>query len=148
MPRHPLGYYLTIATHGHILRGRELESVDDSTPYLLDAARRSVVLETILEVCDYRGWKPWAVHVRTNQIHAVISNDAPAERVIKDFKAYCGRRLMKKLHEPRSLPRWATGVAAFHMFEKAEMKAEIAYTLESLGEPQAIHRWKPPARTG
>ena len=40
--------------------------------YLLDAPRRQIVLNTVKEVCNYRGWVLLAAHVRTNHVHLVM----------------------------------------------------------------------------
>jgi hypothetical protein len=41
-------------------------------PYLLDAARREVVLQTIIDVCAYQKWELFAVHVRSTHVHTVV----------------------------------------------------------------------------
>jgi hypothetical protein len=135
-----LGFTVIFATHGHTLRGRDVtSSEDEALPYLLDDERRAIVLATILEVCDYRGWEPLAVHVRSNAVYAVMDADASSERVLKDFKAYCGRKLVKNLREPRSIQRWASGGSAFHCFEKKELRWEIDHVLQGLGEPMNVY---------
>ncbi|MBI2767326.1 MAG: transposase [Chloroflexi bacterium] len=48
---------------------------------------------TILEVCETRGWNLFAINVRTNHVHVVVTATAPPERVLNDFKAWCTRRL-------------------------------------------------------
>lgn len=94
----PLAFFITFTTYGAWLHGRESGSVDrrhntpgtpllsanpdleqarqDSLrqePYLLDHARRHLVLRTIQEVAEHRLWKLWAVHVRTNHVHIVVT---------------------------------------------------------------------------
>jgi len=142
MPLTPLGFTIIFATHGHLLRGREISSLtseEGALPYLLDEERRAVVLATILEVCDYRDWEPLAIHVRTNQVHAVLTAGMNAGRAIKDFKGYYGRRIVKELREPRRILRWATGGSAFYAFEKSELRWEIDYTLHSIGKPMLVY---------
>ena len=94
----PLAYFITFTTYGTWLHGRDPGSVDRQhntpetpflpvnpdveesrrqamrqEPYLLDEARRGVVLRTIHEVAKHRRWVLWAVHVRTNHIHIVVT---------------------------------------------------------------------------
>src|SRR5262245_8910091 len=94
----PLAYFITFTTYGTWLHGRDPGSVDRGhnapgtpflppdadlerarlhamrqEPYLLDEARRVVVLRTIREVATHRGWKLWAAHVRSNHAHIVVT---------------------------------------------------------------------------
>lgn len=141
MKRTTLTYYITFVTHGTTLKGRDVVPSDAppiETPYALDGARRGVVCEAIREVCDYREWRLWAVHVRTNQIHAVVEASVRPEKVIKDFKAYSGRRLKKRLRERLSVKRWAPEGAGFVLLEAEELRAEIAFTLRGQGEPMEV----------
>jgi hypothetical protein len=48
-------------------------------PYLLDAVRRQVVLNSAQQVCFCRGWTWWAAHIRTNHIHVVITANCRPE---------------------------------------------------------------------
>ena len=62
-----------------------------NAPFSIDNPQRWKVLEAILEVCKFRSWDAYAVHVRTNHIHAVISARAKPEKVMNDFKIYAQR---------------------------------------------------------
>ena len=100
----PLAYFITFTTYGSWLHGRDPGSVDRhhnipgtpflpvnreleeshrkamrQAPYLLDEARRSVVLQTIHEVANHRRWRLWAVHVRTNHVHIIVTAALPPE---------------------------------------------------------------------
>src|SRR5437660_12150245 len=121
----PLAYFITFTTYGVWLHGREIGSVDKEhnepgtpflppdpireaemsnnlrePPYLLDEARRTVVLETIQEVTRYRRWRLLACHVRTNHVHLVVTAEAKPEKIMSDLKAYASRRLKERLGEP------------------------------------------------
>jgi hypothetical protein len=131
MPSTPLAYLITFTTYGAWLHGRDIGSVDkqhndpntpflppdpiregamhqnmSEPPYLLDAARRNVVLETIQEVSRHRNWRLLACHVRTTHAHSVVVADARPEKVMSDFKAYASRRLKERLGEPADAKRW------------------------------------------
>src|SRR6266700_977813 len=102
----PLAYFITFTTYGAWLHGRAPGSVDRQhnvpgtpflppdpdteaacrtamrqEPYILDEPTRTVVLRTIREVAAQRGWKLWAVHVRTNHVHIVVTAAAKPEKV-------------------------------------------------------------------
>src|SRR5579862_6157002 len=118
MPTEPLAYFITFTTYGTWLHGTDPGSVDPThnqsgTPFLppnalqeseargamsqppfsLDAPRRAIVLATIREVCQHRGWSLLACHVRTTHVHFVVQANAPPEKVMNDCKVYASRRL-------------------------------------------------------
>src|SRR5207248_329842 len=120
----PIAYFLTFTTYGTWLHGRDPGSVDrkhnvpgtpflppnaelESTrrqslrqePYMLDEPRRSVVLKTIREVAKHRKWKLWAVHVRMNHVHIVVTAPGSPEKAMSDFKAWASRRLREAFGE-------------------------------------------------
>ncbi len=101
----PLAYFITFTTYGTWLHGRDPASVDRDhnipgtpflpanpdleewrrqslreDPYFLDEARRRIVLHTIQEVSTHRGWRLWAVHVRTNHVHIVVTAPPKTKR--------------------------------------------------------------------
>src|SRR6516164_2785621 len=129
--RDPLACFITFTTYGTWLHGRTPGSVDrehnvPGTPllppsagresarrgqmrqsaYLLDDARRQVVLRTVLEVARHRGWRLWAAHVRSNHIHVVVSAAVRPEKVLMDFKAWASRRLREAFGEDADRDRW------------------------------------------
>src|SRR5207249_9910592 len=102
----PLAFFITFACYGTWLHGDPRGSVDRdhstygtpylppdrgrcareqaqlrASPYLLDASRRQVVLEAILALARRKAWRLWAVHVRSNHVHVVISAGGAVERV-------------------------------------------------------------------
>jgi hypothetical protein len=42
---------------------------------------RTVVERVVSDVCDHRGWQPFAAHARTNHIHSGVAADCVAEAV-------------------------------------------------------------------
>jgi hypothetical protein len=111
-------YFLTFACYGAHLHGEESGSVDrhhnrfgsrvleadsqraaaewrnmNQPPYELDYDRRTVVLETLREVCRHRGWNLLAAHVRCNHVRIILEGEVRPERVMNDCKAYARRAL-------------------------------------------------------
>jgi hypothetical protein len=43
-----------------------------NAPFVLDEKARISTLNAILSVCSHRKWTPYAVHIRTTHVHAVI----------------------------------------------------------------------------
>lgn len=160
----PIAYFLTLTTYGTWLHGKSAGSVDRAhhvpgtpllasdasversardrlrqPPYLLDEARRAVVLRTLLEVASNRGWHIWAAHVRSNHVHAVVTADATPERVMSDFKAYASRCIRKAFREDGDRDRWTQHGSTRWLNRPDELEACISYTLDQQGEPMAFH---------
>lgn len=62
-------------------------------PVILSPKQLRAVDEAIHEVCEHRRWKLYAINVRTNHVHAVVSAVASSDKVLNDFKAYATRKL-------------------------------------------------------
>ena len=158
----PLAYFITFTTYGTWLQGREQGSVDrrhntPGAPYLsadpeleaehraalkqpeyrLDDDRREVVLKTIREVSRHRGWKLWAVHVRTNHVHIIVGGSANPDKMMVDFKAWCSRRVRETLGEPNGRERWIEHGSTRYLWTEETLRAKIEYVLNGQGEPMA-----------
>ncbi len=160
----PLAYFITFTVYGVWLHGRDIGSVDRQhnqpgtpllppdgdreqaeranlrePPYLLDAERRTIVLQTILEVARHRRWSVWACHVRSTHVHAVVTAAAKPEKVMSDFKAYASRRLKERLQEPTDCKRWTQHGSTRYLWKEDQVAAAVDYTLNGQGEPMAVH---------
>lgn len=158
----PLGYFLTFTTYGTWLHGRAPGSVDrlhnvpgtpflaaDSVlelerrermrqePYRLDEPRRAQVLRTIREVAEHRRWKLWAVHVRSNHVHVVVTATARPEKVMADLKAWASRRLREAFGESSDRDRWTQHGSTRWLNRADELRAAITYTVEGQGDRMA-----------
>jgi|ERR1019366_1175343 REP element-mobilizing transposase RayT len=164
MSSSPLAFFITFSTYGAWLHGRDVGSIDKShnkvgtpflppdegrerlessnlreAPYLLDDDRRSVVLQTILEVARHRRWKIWACHVRTTHVHVVVSADAKPEKVMSDFKAYASRRLKERLNENAVAKRWTQHGSTRYLWKEEDVAAKVEYVLNGQGNPMAVY---------
>lgn len=113
-----LAYFLTFTCYGTWKHGDERGSVDKEhnkfgqeyckpsltrervhsnklqhEPVLIDAALRGVIETAIREVCENRGWKLYAINVRTNHVHVVVWSNIDPERTMSSFKAWATRRM-------------------------------------------------------
>jgi REP element-mobilizing transposase RayT len=156
----PLAFFITFTTYGTWLHGRAPGSVDrehnlPGTPflppdaqqeaarreqmrqseYVLDEARRRIVLRTILEVAKHRKWRVWAVHVRTNHVHVIVSAAAKPEKVMIDFKAWASRRLREAFGESADRDRWTQHGSTRYLWNEQALAEKIAYVLDEQGEP-------------
>ena len=158
----PLAYFITFTTYGTWLHGRESGSVDRKhnlpgtpflpadaametdrrralrqEPYFLDEPRRALVLRTIREVATHRAWKLWAVHVRVNHVHIVVTAGSKPEKVMVDFKAWTSRRLREAFDESADRDRWTQHGSTRYLNTEESLKAAIAYVVEEQGDAMA-----------
>jgi REP element-mobilizing transposase RayT len=158
----PLAYFITFTTYGTWLRGRAPGSVDRQhntpgtpflpadanleqsqrrllrqEPYLLDPERRSVVLQTILDVAKNRHWQLWAVHVRSNHVHIVVTAPDTPEKVMADFKAWASRRLREAFGESADRDRWTQHGSTIYLNSQEALDAKVAYTVDEQGDKMA-----------
>ncbi len=162
MTADPLAYFITFTTYGTWLHGRGQGSVDRDTnipgepflpadphreaeqratmkqpEYRLDAARRDVVLKTIREVSRHRKWRLWAVHVRSNHVHIIVTGPKKPERIMGDFKAWCSRRLREAFGEPADRERWTEHGSTPYLWTEETLHAKIDYVVNGQGVPMA-----------
>ncbi len=160
----PFAYFITFTTYGTWLHGRDSGSVDrehnlPNTPFLapnaelevtrknamrqqpyhLDEQRRTVVLRTILEATRHRCWKLWAVHVRTNHVHVVVTARDKPEKVMSDLKAWSSRRLREAFGESADRDRWTQHGSTRYLNTEAVVAAAIAYVVDEQGERMALY---------
>ncbi|MBA3355341.1 MAG: transposase [Pyrinomonadaceae bacterium] len=114
----PLAYFISFRTYGTWLHGDERGSIDrfhnryrspyippdkswrtyneqqlKTKPLILKARERSSIKEAIRETCEIRKWSLFALNVRTNHVHSVVSANRKPGLVLNAFKANATRRL-------------------------------------------------------
>jgi REP element-mobilizing transposase RayT len=154
----PLAYFITFTTYGTWLQGRDPGWVDrkhnqygDPIPaadadretrqrakmnqpeYLLNQPRRATVLQTIADVAQVRNWQLWAVHVRTNHVHIVVSAPQRPEKIMGDFKAWCSRRIREQFSEPSERERWTRHGSTKYLWSAEQIQEKVAYVVEGQG---------------
>ncbi len=113
-------------------------------PFELDETRRKIVAETIVEVCEHRGWKLHALNVRSNHLHAVISADVPPERAMNDIKSYATRRLREANLAEADRRVWTRHGSTRYLKEEAHFLAACRYVTDEQGEDLGgvVEAWK------
>jgi REP element-mobilizing transposase RayT len=159
-----LAYFITFTTYGTWLHGRKSGSVDREhnvpgtpllppddavehemraamrqEPYTLDASRRSVVLRTIREVATHRKWTLWAVHVRSNHVHVVITAECRPEKVMADLKAWCSRRLREAYQESSDRDRWTQHGSTRYLKDETSFAGALEYVIAGQGAPMEVY---------
>jgi REP element-mobilizing transposase RayT len=69
-------------------------------PYVLDDARRTVVLSALRQHCAHRRWNLLAAHVRSNHVHVVVEAEVRPEKIMNELKAYASRELNRLGSDP------------------------------------------------
>jgi REP element-mobilizing transposase RayT len=112
MPR--LAYHITWTTYGTWLPGDErgwiqrgksgIQPPDEQRqrfadlalaedPVILTPRQRAIIEQTIAEHCRIRNWTLHAVNARSNHVHVVVTATVDADEAMKQFKAWCSRKL-------------------------------------------------------
>ena len=103
----------------------------------LDASQRAMVEQTIRDHCRIREWTLHAVNARSNHIHVVVTADRDADEVMRQFKAWCSRKLSdaaglnEKVAVKAGRRRWFTEGGGNETIEDEEyLENAIRYVLE------------------
>jgi len=163
----PLAYFITFTTYGTWLHGRAQGSVDREhnlpgtpywpananlerkmgtamrqEPYVLDEQRRKIVSRTIQEVATHRRWRLWAIHVRSNHVHVVITAECRPEKVMVDIKAWCSRRLREAGNESADRDRWTQHGSTRYLNDENAFNGAVKYVIDDQGEPMEVYDFR------
>ncbi|MBA4191268.1 MAG: hypothetical protein C0467_25075 [Planctomycetaceae bacterium] len=164
MPDRPLAYFITFTTYGTWLHGDAPGSVDQEhnqvglpwlpadpelqtiargrmtqQAYLLDAPRREVVRDAIIEECQFRSWSILALHVRSNHVHLVVISEREPEFVMRSCKATASKRLNETGLDQPDRKRWTTHGSTKYLWHEEAVAAAVNYTLHRQGDPMAVY---------
>jgi REP element-mobilizing transposase RayT len=155
----PFGYLITFRSYGTWLHGRA-GSVDRfhkiyGTPKLpadrarwrynrralmqrpvrLGSRQRKLIENAIRETCNIRAWCLWAINVRTNHVHVVVTAHCRPARVMSAFKANATRKLREANAWRSERSPWAEGGSKRYIWTEEQLANAIAYIKEDQGEP-------------
>jgi REP element-mobilizing transposase RayT len=116
-------------------RSRAETELMDEPRFELDAPARRLVLETIRQVSEHRGWTLLAAHVRRTHIHAVVEGEDRPGKMMNAFKAYASRRLNE---EGTVAKRWARHGSTRWLWRREDVRRAIQYVVEEQGAPMAV----------
>jgi REP element-mobilizing transposase RayT len=164
----PWAYFLTFSCYGNRLHGDNRGSVDRNNngvgaPFLsprplrrafelkemgrkparLDAADRRAVREAIQQVCGYRNWTLYALHVRATHVHVVVAAEVKPEHVMTKFKTYASRKLNQQ--SGRTDKHWGRHGSTLWLWSSSQVDSAIDYVLNQQGKPleryELADRW-------
>ena len=160
-----LAYFITFSTYGTWLHGtdkgqgsvdreqnvygkpfvapdphREREAAErmNEPPYALHERARIIVRDAMVDLCQEKGWKLLAIHVRSNHVHCVISAEREPGRLMSDLKARASRELNRLLVDSQT-KRWTRHGSTRHLFDDASVAAASTYTLDQQGPVMAVY---------
>ena len=156
----PLGYLITFRTYGTWLHGDERGSMDrreynvygemkiapnalarsrdrnlmKSPPFEMDAAARSVVKEAIREVCAFRNYGLFALNVRTNHVHLVVSACWAPGFMMNAFKSYATRRLRNEGAVSGNVRIWSRHGSTRYLWCDEHVAVAVEYVINGQGD--------------
>jgi REP element-mobilizing transposase RayT len=155
----PLAYLISFRTHGSWLHGDQRGSIDRfhnsygssyirpneswrryneqllRTPlWQLDAKQRHVIKDAVIETCKRKRWGLLAVNVRTNHVHAVVSANDGAARVLNALKANATRRLREDGLWTQAASPWADKGSKRNLWNEESVAKAVDYVLNRQGE--------------
>jgi REP element-mobilizing transposase RayT len=155
----PLAYLITFRCYGTWLHGDERGSVgrrktnvygspritpsetlrridaDAATrpPFELRADDRLIVETAIREVCTVRSYALYALNVRTNHAHSVVSNAGKPERMMESFKAYSTRALRAAGRIGPDEKPWSRHGSTRYLWTERHVELAVDYVLNGQG---------------
>src|SRR4030042_445181 len=168
--KYPLAYLITFTTYGTWLHGDKRASVNEEhnrfgdqfvpcnpglntkeqsslkhPPIKLNAFRRNIVLQAILEVCEFRKWFAHSVHVRTNHVHIVVSGREEPERMMRDFKIYATKAIKRHKGKISAEKYWTRHGSTKYIWTKERLRSSIEYVKNGQGNIMAFGTTEPQA---
>lgn len=162
--KYPIAYHITFTTYGTWLHGDRKGSIDEqhnqyrsafispnaellkkeqnnlkNPPVILDKNIREIVLKAVLQVCSFRNWIPYAVHIRSNHVHIVVSGDAKPEEMMIDFKTYATRAIKGDGNNQKFIRKyWSLHGSTKYIWTKESLASTIDYVKNKQGKIMSL----------
>jgi len=155
----PLAYFISFRSYGTWLHGDNRGSTDrfhneygapfippnekwkrykqdllKTKPLILNANQRQAVESTIRETCQIRQWALWAINVRTNHVHTVVTANRKPDLVLNAFKANATRELRARGLWRYSFSPWADKGSKKKLWNERSVQRAIDYVLFGQGD--------------
>ncbi len=99
----------------------------------LDARRRAIATDAATEVLRTKGWRLFALHVRTNHVHLVAWANAEPEFVMRTVKAWITRRLREAALLGPEERLWTRHGSTRYLWNNKDLANAVSYVVESQG---------------
>ena len=156
----PLAFLITFRSYGTWLHGDERGSVNrfrnqyksarlppeekwlqintqrlNQEIVVLDAAQRQCVETTARETCEIRKWHLFAINVRTNHVHAVVSiGEKKPEIALNAFKANATRRMRESGCWQNTVSPWSDKGSQRYLWNEESIARAIDYVINGQGD--------------
>ena len=104
-------------------------------PVRLSSKEREAVEAGIRETCKVRKWDLWAMNVRTNHVHTVLSAQGKPEKILTALKANATRKLREAGCWQSNDSPWADRGSKRYLWTEQDVVDAIAYVEYDQGEP-------------
>jgi len=102
---------------------------------LLDAAQRCCVEVAARETCEIRGWHLYAINVRTNHVHSVVSiGEKKPEIALNAFKANATRKMRYSGYWQSELSPWADKGSKRYLWNEQSIARAVDYVINGQGD--------------
>lgn len=105
-----------------------------SDPVILNGRQRAAVDRAIRDICLCRDYQLFALNVRTNHGHSVVSAQCSPDIVMSAFKANATRELRELGLVDAKLRVWSRGGSTRYLWKPPSVQAAIEYTLYGQGD--------------
>ena len=155
----PLAYFISFRSYGTWLHGDNRGSTDrfhneygapfippnekwkrykqdllKTRPLILNANQRQAVESTIRETCQIIQWALWAINVRTNHVHTVVTANRKPGLVLNAFKANATRELRERGLWRYGFSPWADKGSKKKLWNERSVQRAIDYVLFGQGD--------------
>ena len=108
---------------------------------LLSPEQRVVVEQECQRHCDHRGWHLWAVNVRLNHVHCVVTATRNSGKTVLDqLKANCTRGLREQWTVFCDRPVWTVGGDWDCINSEDDLETVIVYVREAQDRMEYKHQ--------
>jgi REP element-mobilizing transposase RayT len=112
-----------------------------SPPMIITPEMRPVIEAEIERTCAFRGWDLFALNVRSNHVHLVLSASTPPEAVMREIKAYTTRSLRNYGMTSSTAAVWAGHGSTRYAWDDAAAEACIIYVRDRQGDDLPGSGW-------
>jgi REP element-mobilizing transposase RayT len=109
-------------------------------PVLLSANLAEPLAAQFRETAAYRGWSLLALAIMANHVHLVVTvpDDPDPEILLRDFKSYGSRCLIKIAGKPRSGTWWTASGSRWKLPDEQAVQTALRYVLNQY---RALYVW-------
>lgn len=110
------------------------ETMSSARQFELGTRHRKAVKEAIQEVCEFRGHRLFALNVRSNHAHAVVSAGKKVELIMHSFKAYATRKLRSSGLIDKDTKVWSRHGSTRYLWTDNHIENAVEYVLYGQGD--------------